>query len=99
MSTCRDGTCKQCLYHMRSSQVPAHTHSTYATGRVDANLLVQLEVCERKLHSLLDLLLLNVHTADVLVLDIGTLRHLHGADTGVCLRRENIHHLQGAAHA
>ena len=35
-------------------------------GRVNTNLSVQFMVCQRKFHSLLDLLLLNVITSDVL---------------------------------
>ena len=34
----------------------------YTSRRVDADLLVQLEVCQRKFHCLSHLLLLDVHT-------------------------------------
>lgn len=42
-------------------------------GGVDANLLVQLKVGQRKLHCLSDLLLLNVQTSNVRILDVGLL--------------------------
>lgn len=41
-------------------------HSTYTTRWVNANLLVQVKVCQWQLHCLTDFLLLNVQTTNVL---------------------------------
>ena len=51
-----DGLGKHCL------PTPKWAIHEYTSRRVDTNLLVQLEVCQRKLHCLLHLLLLDVHT-------------------------------------
>jgi hypothetical protein len=49
--------------------------SVYTSWRVDADLLVELEVGEWELDCLLDLLLLDVHAADVVVRHLRLLLH------------------------
>lgn len=70
---------------------PGRAVEQHAARRVDADLLVEVEVRERELDGLAHLLLLDVHAADVLVADVGALRHLHHLDARVGLWREHVH--------
>ena len=60
------------------------------TGRVDTDLGVELRVSKRKLNSFSDLLLLDVESTDIAVLDIGLLAHLHHGDGGVSVGRQDV---------
>mmetsp|Transcript_4465 Transcript_4465/g.10380 ORF Transcript_4465/g.10380 Transcript_4465/m.10380 type:complete len:347 (-) Transcript_4465:220-1260(-) len=62
---------------------------------VNTDLGVEVLVGQRKLHSLLDLLLLDIQPSDVRVGDIRLLLHGHGLHCGVSLRRQEVHHRMG----
>ena len=55
----------------------------HAARRVDTDLRVKFRVRQRKLDSLSDFLLLDVKPADVGVLDVGLLSHLHHLDGSI----------------
>mmetsp|Transcript_19580 Transcript_19580/g.51517 ORF Transcript_19580/g.51517 Transcript_19580/m.51517 type:complete len:217 (-) Transcript_19580:35-685(-) len=62
-----------------------------AARRVDANLLVEVVVRQRQLDGLADLLLLYVHTADIVVADVRLLVRAEHRDRRVRLRRQHVH--------
>jgi len=76
--------CKHCFTGTWRS-VKKHT-----SRRVNTDLRIQLWVSKRELDSFLDLLLLNVHTANISVSDIWSFGHLHHLDRGISVCWENI---------
>ena len=64
-----------------------HEHTA---RRVDADLLVELEVGERQLHGLANFLLLDVHASDVGVLDVRLLIGAQHGDGGIGFRWQHV---------
>mmetsp|Transcript_6733 Transcript_6733/g.27471 ORF Transcript_6733/g.27471 Transcript_6733/m.27471 type:complete len:295 (+) Transcript_6733:25-909(+) len=63
----------------------------HAARRVDADLPVEIAIGERQLDGLFDLLLLDVHAADVRVRDVRTLVRGHERDARIGLGRQHVH--------